>query len=167
MLKTKNIGVIGAGVMGVGVAQNLAQTDHQVVLIDVSDEVLEKAKAEIYKNVRFSRLFNKEISKRESPQKVLDRIIFSVDYEQLHDVDFVVENATEKWAIKEQVYKQLDEICPAPCVFAANTSAISITRIGSATRRPQQVVGMHFMNPVPLKTIDIIGNNSGVLDIVV
>lgn len=150
------VGIIGAGVMGVGVAQNLAQTHHQVILVDVSDEILEHAKAEIYKNVRFGRMFEKSAS-RESPDEVLARITLTTDYSLLKDVDFVVENVIEKWAVKEKVYARLDDIRPEHCVLAANTSCISITRIGSATKRPDRVIGMHFMNPVPLKpTVEVI-----------
>jgi len=155
-LKIELVGVIGAGVMGVGVAQNLAQTHHQVILVDVSDEILEHAKAEIYKNVRFGRMFEKSAS-RESPDEVLARITLTTDYSLLKDVDFVVENVIEKWAVKEKVYARLDDIRPEHCVLAANTSCISITRIGSATKRPDRVIGMHFMNPVPLKpTVEVI-----------
>src|SRR5262249_22096042 len=82
---------------------------------------------------------------------VLERIKFSTDYAILEAADFVIENVVEKWDVKKQVYKQLEHVCPPHAVFAANTSAISITRIGSATKRPAQVLGMHFMNPVPMK----------------
>ncbi len=149
-MKIEVVGVIGAGVMGVGVAQNLAQTNHRAVLVDISDEVLEKAKAEIQKNMRFERMFNKSASV-ENLDDVLARITLTTDYSQLQDVDFVVENVVEKWDIKKEVYPKLDAICPEHCVFAANTSCISITRIGSVTKRPDRIIGMHFMNPVPLK----------------
>jgi 3-hydroxybutyryl-CoA dehydrogenase len=150
------VGVIGAGVMGIGVAQNLAQTNHRVVLVDVSDDILEKAQAEIYKNVRFGRLFDKTAN-HQDPRQVLGRIQFTTEYEALHDVNFVVENVVEKWEVKKEVYPLLDAICPPHTVFAANTSAISITRLGGITRRPDKVLGMHFMNPVPLKpTVEVI-----------
>lgn len=150
------IGVIGAGVMGIGVAQNLAQTNHRVVLVDVSDGILEKAQAEIYKNVRFGRLLDKTATPQD-PREVLGRIRFTTEYEALHDVNFVVENVVEKWEVKKEVYPLLDAICPPHTVFAANTSAISITRLGGITRRPDKVLGMHFMNPVPLKpTVEVI-----------
>lgn len=150
------IGVIGAGVMGIGVAQNLAQTNHRVVLVDVSDGILEKAQAEIYKNVRFGRLLDKTATPQD-PREVLGRIRFTTEYEALHDVNFVVENVVEKWEVKKEVYPLLDVICPPHTVFAANTSAISITRLGGITRRPDKVLGMHFMNPVPLKpTVEVI-----------
>jgi 3-hydroxybutyryl-CoA dehydrogenase len=83
----------------------------------------------------------------------LERVRFTTDYGDLSEVDFVVENVVEKWDAKAEVYPKLDEVCPAPCVFAANTSCVSITRLGSLTKRPSQVVGMHFMNPVPLKSM--------------
>lgn len=146
------VGVIGAGVMGVGVAQNLAQTDHHVVLVDISDDVLKKARREIYQNLRFGRLFNKSTGK-EDPEEVLDHILFTTDYEPLREVDFVVENVVEKWEVKREIYPRLDAVCPPHCVYAANTSAISITRIGSVSDRPDRVLGMHFMNPVPMKSM--------------
>jgi 3-hydroxybutyryl-CoA dehydrogenase len=144
------VGVIGAGVMGIGVTQSLAQTHHQVILIDVLDEILERAKSEIYKNVRFGRLFDKSVSE-ESPDEVVERITLTTDYRLLRDVDFVIENVIEKWDVKKEVYARLNEICREECIFSANTSAISITRIGSVTKRPDRVIGIHFMNPVPLK----------------
>ncbi|MEG5035153.1 3-hydroxyacyl-CoA dehydrogenase NAD-binding domain-containing protein [Microcoleus sp. AT3-D2] len=146
------VGVVGAGVMGIGVAQNLAQTGYQVILVDISEEILENAKQEIKKNIRFQTLFNKE-KKVGSPDDILKKITFSTNYKLLDSADFVVENVTEKWDIKKEVYAQLDAICPERTVFAANTSAIPITRIASATKRAKNVIGMHFMNPVPMKSM--------------
>lgn len=146
------VGVVGAGVMGVGVAQNLAQTGYQVILVDISEAILESAEQEIKKNIRFQTLFNKE-KKAGSPDEILKKITFSTNYKLLDSADFVVENVTEKWDIKKEVYAQLDAICPERTVFAANTSAIPITRIASATKRPKNVIGMHFMNPVPMKSM--------------
>jgi 3-hydroxybutyryl-CoA dehydrogenase len=144
------IGVIGAGVMGVGVAQDLAQHGRQVVLIDLDDDRLARARQEIRANLRLQGLLGRQTT-GEGSAVVLARIAFTTAYDGLSDADFVIENVIEKWPVKEQVYRRLDAVCPAPCVFGANTSAISITRIGGATRRPDRVVGMHFMNPVPLK----------------
>jgi 3-hydroxybutyryl-CoA dehydrogenase len=144
------VGVVGAGVIGSGVAQNLAQTGHRVTLIDVSESVLAKAEQEIKNNIRFQKLFKKGA---QDAAELLGNITFSVDYELLKDVDFVIENVTEKWETKRSVYALMDEICPERCVFAANTSAISITRIGSQTKRAPKVLGIHFMNPVPQKTM--------------
>jgi len=147
----KLIGVIGAGVMGVGLAQNLAQTGHDVVLVDVSQAILEKARKQIYQNVRFARMLGGPFLPAANPADILARITFTTDYGLLHGVDLVVENTVEKWEIKKDVYGKLDAVCPPACVFAANTSCISITRIGSVTNRADRVVGMHFMNPVPMK----------------
>jgi 3-hydroxybutyryl-CoA dehydrogenase len=150
------VGVVGAGVMGRGVTQNLAQTNHRVVLLDISEEILEQAKCEIEKNVRFHRLFNKS-SAKESLETIMSRIEFSTSYSPLAEADFVVENVTEKWPIKKEVYEQLEAVCPKHTIYAANTSAISVTRIASVTARAPQVLGMHFMNPVPMKsTVEVI-----------
>jgi 3-hydroxybutyryl-CoA dehydrogenase len=156
MLKIKHVGVIGAGVMGVGVAQNLAQTRHQVILVDVSDQILQQARAELQKNLRFARMFNKSPD-QEGISETLARIVFTTDYHLLGEADFVVENVVEKLDVKSQVYPQLDAICPSHCIFAANTSCISITHLGALTKRPDRVLGIHFMNPVPLKpTVEVI-----------
>jgi len=146
------VGVVGAGVMGIGVSQNLAQTGYQVILVDIAEAILESAEQEIKKNIRFQTLFNKE-KKASSPDEIVKKITFSTNYKLLDSADFVVENVTEKWDIKKEVYAQLDAICPERTVFAANTSAIPITRIASATKRAQNVIGMHFMNPVPMKSM--------------
>lgn len=158
-MEIETVGVVGAGVMGVGVAQNLAQTGHRVVLIDVSDEILERARGAIRQGLRFGQLFDKgaAAAPREKAADVLARITFSTDLELLADADFVVENVIEKWAEKEPVYRRLDRICRPEVRFAANTSVISITKIGGATQRPDKVLGMHFMNPVPQKdTVEVI-----------
>lgn len=136
--------------MGTGVAQSLAQAGYRVVLLDVSVDILKRARTEITNNIRLQRLVNKT-SGQEPVNTIVERITFTTDYAPFADTDFVVENVTEKWEIKKQVYVQLDSICPEHCVFAVNTSAISITRVASVTKRPQQVIGMHFMNPVPMK----------------
>ncbi|MBN3889975.1 MAG: NAD-binding protein [Nostoc sp. JL31] len=149
-MNIQTVGVVGAGVMGIGVAQNLAQTGHQVILVDISENTLDKAKHEIRNNIRFQGFFKKS-DKTETPDSILDKIEFSTNYKMLENSDFVVENVTEKWDIKKEVYPLLDSICPANCVFAANTSAIPITQIASATKRADKVVGIHFMNPVPMK----------------
>jgi len=155
-MEIKTVGVIGAGVMGRGLAQNLAQTNHQVILLDVAEDILASARQEIHQNLRFMGLFNRDAQVAD-PDQTLSRIHFGIDYEPLAEADFVIENVTENWPIKQGVYHRLDAACPAHCMFASNTSAISITRIGSATGRPAQVIGTHFMNPVPLKkTVEVI-----------
>lgn len=144
----KRIGVVGAGVMGTGVTQNLAQCGFEVVLVDLSDEILSRADEQIRMSIRMGKLLG-------TGQPPLDSelIRYSTDYQQLADVDFVIENITEKWELKKELYPQLDEICRPEVVFAANTSAISITQIAALTGRADRVVGMHFMNPVPMKPV--------------
>jgi 3-hydroxybutyryl-CoA dehydrogenase len=154
-MEIKKVGVIGAGVMGIGVGQSLAQGGMEAVLVDVSDAVLEHAKGEIRKNLRFQGMFQKDAptkgSTKESADTVLGRIRYTTLLEELNDVDFVVENVPEKWEIKRGIYPRIDAICPQRAVFAVNTSCYSITRVGALTKRPDRVIGMHFMNPVPLK----------------
>ncbi|MGD2064093.1 MAG: 3-hydroxyacyl-CoA dehydrogenase NAD-binding domain-containing protein [Nitrospirota bacterium] len=153
----QTVGVIGAGVMGVGVSQNLAQTGHRAVMVDVSDEVLERARDEISRALRFEGFFNREAKERSDPDEVLDRIELTTDLERLADAQFVIENATEKWEVKEPIYRRIDQICDPSVVFAANTSCISVTRLGGLTERPDRVLGIHFMNPVPMKpTVEMI-----------
>ena len=146
------VGVIGAGVMGSGVAQNLAQSGHQVLLMDVSEGVLDQAMKRIARSVRFQSLFQKD-STATDRSSLEGRISPSTDYRLLENADFIIENVTENWQIKEKVYREIDSLCGEQVVFAANTSAISITRIGSVTGRPDRVIGTHFMNPVPLKPV--------------
>ena len=148
-MSIQTVGVVGAGVMGRGVSHALAESGHKVILLDLSEEILESARNEIRSNVRMYSVFSKE--KATTADAVLDNITFSTDYELLSDVDYLVENATEKWEIKRPIYERLDAICPESCILAVNTSAIPITRVAGLTQRPQQVIGMHFMNPVPLK----------------
>jgi 3-hydroxybutyryl-CoA dehydrogenase len=144
-----SVGVVGAGVMGAGVAQSLAQYGHQVILVDISDQVLENAKREVRSGLRTFSLLNKH--EPVDHKATLARIEFTTDYDRLSNVSFVVENVTEKFAVKQEVYERLDKICNPEVVFAVNTSAISITRVGALTQRAPKVVGMHFMNPVPMK----------------
>ena len=146
------VGVVGAGIMGIDVAHNLAQCGHPVALVDISDDILDHAKQEITKDLRLQRMWSKT-KDQESIEDILKRITFTTDYRLFTDVDFVIENVTEKWEIKKAIYALIDTICPTHCIFAVNTSAISITRVASVTKRPQQVIGTHFMNPVPMKSM--------------
>jgi 3-hydroxybutyryl-CoA dehydrogenase len=138
--------------MGVGVAQNLAQTGHEVVLVDVGDEILERARSEILRNLKLASLLDAAVRKTDHSQTVA-RIDFTTRYERLAEVSFVIENATESWAVKQKIYSKIDRLCPENAIFAANTSAISINLLAGATQRPDRVVGMHFMNPVPQKRV--------------
>ncbi|SDD50997.1 3-hydroxybutyryl-CoA dehydrogenase [Paenibacillus sp. CF095] len=148
----KKIGVVGAGTMGIGISQCLAQVGLEVILVDISDEILNRSKREIIKNIRYSALFNKG-EQIESVDTVIERITFTTDYHLLSDIDFLVENVTEKYEIKKSVYELIDPICPKNCVFAINTSCISITKLASSTKRQDRVIGMHFMNPVQMKPV--------------
>jgi len=142
--------------MGIGVAQALAQAGYPVVLVDVAAAALDKARAELARAIRFHHMLRPGAQKQNAPE-VLGRITFSLDLAALAEADFVIENVTEAWAVKQPVYAALDEVCGAAAIFAANTSAIPITQIGGATRRPDRVLGLHFMNPVPLKdTVEVI-----------
>ena len=155
-MSIRTLGVIGAGVMGRGVAQGLVQTGHRVILIDVSSDVLSSAKQEIRENIRLQGLFTKKKAVI-SDDDLMDRIICTTDMSSLSKSDFVIENVTEKWDIKKEIYHRISEVCSSETVFAANTSAISITKIASATDRPDRVIGIHFMNPVALKkTVEMI-----------
>ncbi|CAN5691785.1 3-hydroxyacyl-CoA dehydrogenase family protein [soil metagenome] len=147
----RRIGVVGAGVIGASVAQALAQTGHDVVLVDISEGALSRAEVDISRNVRFHHLVSGE--NRLDVGSVLSKIAFTEDYAALGDSELVIENATEVWAVKLEVFGRLDEVCSETCTFAANTSAFPITKLGAATRRPDRVVGIHFMNPVPLKPV--------------
>ena len=144
-----SVGVVGAGVMGVGLAHALAQTGHAVILLDNAESALARARAEIRDSIRAFMLFNAGVAV--DMKAILGRIRFSTEMAQLAEASFIIENVTENWETKKAVYEHLDRVCPPPVVLAANTSAIPITKIAGATSRPRQVVGMHFMNPVPMK----------------
>lgn len=148
----KTIGVIGAGVMGMGVAQNLAQVGYQVILVDIADGILAHAREEIYNKIRLQALFQKNKESIPDPDEAIARINFTTDYQSLKAAEFIIENATEKWEVKRQIYPAIDRICNPECVFAVNTSCISITKIAALTKRPDKIIGTHFMNPVPMKT---------------
>lgn len=147
----KKIGVIGAGVIGTGVAQNFAEYGYPVVLVDISQEILDNSHAEMLKNLRFQVLFKKK-DKLEDASQIINRITFTTDYQLLSDADCVVENVNEDINIKKMVYSNIDKICKPECIFLVNTSCISITKIAALTKRPNNIMGAHFMNPVPLKT---------------
>ena len=144
------VGIVGAGVMGVGVAQCLAQSECMALLVDLNDELLERARRQIIENLRLQALFKKG-GAAPNAKSVLDQITFSTDCRILEKADFLIENVTEKWEIKRRLYQEIDSVCHGRTIFAANTSSISITRIASATKRPAKVIGMHFMNPAPMK----------------
>ncbi|MCB0794509.1 MAG: 3-hydroxybutyryl-CoA dehydrogenase [Flavobacteriales bacterium] len=151
-----NISVIGAGQMGNGIAHVFAQNGHSVVLIDLSRENLETALAVIGRNM--DRQVAKEKMTAEEKGSALSRISTSTELaEGVRHADLVVEAATELVDLKLRIFKDLDAAAPDQCILATNTSSISITRIAAATGRPEQVIGMHFMNPVPvMRLVEVI-----------
>lgn len=152
----KNISVIGAGTMGNGIAHVFAQNGFSVKLIDVSQEQLNKAVATISKN--FDRQIAKGTITEEAKTSALNNLsTLTTITEGVQNADLVVEAATENVDLKLKIFQQLDEAAPAGCVLASNTSSISITKIAAVTKRPDLVIGMHFMNPVPImKLVEII-----------
>ncbi len=152
----KNISVIGAGTMGNGIAHVFAQTGFSVTLIDVNVAQLEKALATINKNL--DRQVTKGILIEEQKAATIANITLQPDLAiGVSQADLVVEAATENADLKLKIFKQMDEFAPANCILASNTSSISITKIAAATKRPGKVIGMHFMNPVPvMKLVEII-----------
>ncbi len=145
----KNIAVIGAGTMGNGIAHTFAQNGYRVQLIDVNETALSNAIQTISKNL--DRMVQKEVISEAKKAQTLDNITtFSNITEGVEYASLVVEAATENEALKLSIFKTLDEACPEDTILATNTSSISITKIASVTSRPNQVIGMHFMNPVPI-----------------
>lgn len=152
----KNIAVIGAGTMGNGIAHVFAQKGYQVNLIDVSGEALEKALATIEKNM--DRMIAKEKITESDKKEALSRLNTSTDMKEgAANADLVVEAATENTDLKMKIFRDLDQAAPEECILATNTSSISITQIAAQTNRPDKVIGMHFMNPVPvMKLVEVI-----------
>jgi 3-hydroxybutyryl-CoA dehydrogenase len=152
----KNIAVIGAGTMGNGIAHVFAQHHFKVHLVDVSQEALNKGLATIAKNL--DRLVAKDkITEAIKLQTLTNISTFTSISEGVANIDLVVEAATENEELKLKIFKQLDECAPKSAILATNTSSISITKIAAATNRPEKVIGMHFMNPVPImKLVEII-----------
>ncbi len=152
----KQIAVIGAGTMGNGIAHVFAQNGLKVTLVDVSTTQLEKALITIAKN--FDRQVSKGTVSEEQKQAALGNITTLTDLtEGVKNAELVVEAATENTDLKLKIFQQIDTAAPAGCILATNTSSISITKIAAATKRPELVIGMHFMNPVPvMKLVEII-----------
>ena len=152
----KNIAVIGSGTMGNGIAHVFAQNDHHVSLVDISAEALEKAMSTIEKNL--DRQLNKGKIDEQTKALTLKNITTSSNLEDgLKDANLVVEAATENVELKLKIFGQMDEISDEKTILATNTSSISITKIAAATKRPDKVIGMHFMNPVPvMKLVEVI-----------
>lgn len=155
-MSIKKITVIGSGTMGNGIAHVCAQFGYQVALVDISSSALEKAIQVITKNL------DRQVQKGSITEEIKIATLSNINtFTAITDAaplaDLVIEAASENFAVKEKIFRQLDEICKPECLLASNTSSISITKIGACTKRPDKVIGMHFMNPVPvMKLVEVI-----------
>jgi 3-hydroxybutyryl-CoA dehydrogenase len=150
----KKIFVVGAGTMGNGIAQTAAVSGFEVVMMDVDANQIEKARAVIAKSVE--KLFQKERISEEGKDLALG-IETTLTYEGIDQADLVIEAATENYSLKEKIFQEIDQEASPEAILASNTSSISLTRLAAATSRPEKVIGMHFMNPVPLmKLVEVI-----------
>lgn len=151
----KSIGVIGAGTMGNGIAQVAARAELDVRLCDVKPEFLQRGMSAIDKSLQ--RDVDKERLTNEEKSRIVERIKTVTELGALADCDLVVEAVTENLAVKQTIFRELDALLKPEAIIASNTSSISITKLGAATNRPEQVIGMHFMNPVPvMKLVEVI-----------
>ncbi len=154
-MSIQNIGVIGAGQMGNGIAHVFAQSGYSVTMQDISEAFAAKGVATIDKNLQ--RGVDKGRMTAEEKAAILGRVRTTTKLEDFAACDIVIEAATEKWEIKKQIFETLDKVCKPTALLASNTSSISITKLAAATQRPAAVIGMHFMNPVPvMQLIEVI-----------
>lgn len=153
--ETVTIGVVGAGTMGNGIAQVAARAGHSVIMHDVSEQFLTRGLGAIDKSLQ--RDVDKERLDVQGKKAITSRIRTTMDFASFNDASFVIEAVTENLSVKTDVFKTLDQITPPHAILASNTSSISITKLGAATKRPDKVIGMHFMNPVPvMKLVEVI-----------
>lgn len=154
-MEVKKPFIVGAGVMGAGIGQLCAQQGYEVTVVDVSEEVVERAKEKVKAGLK-RRVDKGEITQEEM-DSVLSRLRWTTDLNLAQDSDFVVEAVFEDLGIKKDVFQKLDSICPPETILATNTTALSVSAIASATNRPEKVIGMHFFNPaVIMKLVEII-----------
>ncbi len=153
--KTASVAVIGSGTMGNGIAHVCAQHDRQVTLVDVNEELLQRGLKAIEKNL--SRQVKKEILTQDQANAALQRIRPATELAAVKEARLVVEAVSEDAGLKRRIFAGLDGLCPPETILASNTSSISITLLGAATKRPDKVIGMHFMNPVPvMKLVEVV-----------
>jgi 3-hydroxybutyryl-CoA dehydrogenase len=154
-MEIRTLGVVGAGQMGSGIAQVAAASGLSVVMHDIKDEFVERGFSVIEKSLE--RMVKKEKISEQDKEEILGRIEGTTSLEDMRKADFLVEAATENEALKLQIFMDLDQYCREGVILSSNTSSISITKIAGATKRPEKVIGMHFMNPVPMmKLVEII-----------
>ena len=155
-MNIESVGVLGVGNIGTEVVTDLVLHGIRVVAFDLTPEILERAKTGVLKNIRFAPLLSKS-APRVSKDDALKQMHFTTSFADLSSCEFIIENVTEDWHVKKVVYEKLDRVMPSEVCFGANTSCISITKIGSVTKRPANVVGIHFMNPVHAQpTVEVI-----------
>jgi len=155
-MNIESVGVLGVGNIGTEVVTDLVLHGIRVVAFDLTTEILERAKIKVLKNIRFAPLLSKS-APRVSKDDALKQMHFTTSFADLSSCEFIIENVTEDWQVKKVVYEKLDRVMPSEVCFGANTSCISITKIGSVTKRPANVVGIHFMNPVHAQpTVEVI-----------
>ena len=154
-MPVQKVGVVGAGTMGNGIAHVFARSGFEVVLCDVEQRILDRALATISANLDREVMKNKVTAEEKS--SAVERIKTSLTREQLGSCDFVVEAASEKFALKAELFRELDRICRPAVILSSNTSSISITKLAAVTMRPELVIGMHFFNPVPvMKLVEVV-----------
>lgn len=154
-MEIKTVGVVGAGTMGNGIAHVFAKSGYSVLLVDIEQTFLDRAMSTIGKNLERETAKGKLTA--EQREAALKRIQTGVSRAALATCDFVIEAATEQFKIKAELFQELDRLCHADVILASNTSSISITKLAALTKRPQQVIGMHFFNPVPMmKLVEVI-----------
>jgi 3-hydroxybutyryl-CoA dehydrogenase len=154
-MEIKTFGVVGAGQMGNGIAQVAAQSGFRVLMSDIADSFVQKGLGTIAKNL--DRMVEKGKIPSEKKGEIMGRIKGTIQVKDMAEADFVVEAAIENESLKLNIFKELDQVCKKEIILSSNTSSISITKVASATQRPSQVIGMHFMNPVPvMQLVEII-----------
>jgi 3-hydroxybutyryl-CoA dehydrogenase len=150
-MEIKNVGVVGCGIMGSGITQLCSQSGYHVIVLEINDEVLNKGLKSI--DSILSRLVDKGKISQQEKESILSRIKGTTDIGDFSECDLVIEAATEDLAIKKAIFAQLDKVCPKHIILATNTSVLSVADMATATSRPEQVLGMHFANPVPVTKI--------------
>jgi len=158
-----NIGIIGSGTMGNGIAHVFSLYDHKVILVDINEQILNNALETISKNLK--RQFSKGRITQAEVNSAIDNIEISTNIEKMHCCDLIIEAVKEDYNIKSEIFKKLDAICNSKTIFASNTSSISIDHLSSKLNRRDKFIGMHFMNPVPImKLIEVIKGKKTSLD---
>jgi len=151
----KKVGIVGAGTMGAGIAQVTAEAGFEVILVDLEDKFVNRGMENILKN--WGRAISKGTRTAEEVDQLKTKLTGTTNYDNLRECQLVIEAVVEKMSVKKELFSKLDTICPAETILASNTSALSITELAAATKRPSQVVGVHFFNPVPaMKLVELV-----------